>query len=412
MIPIFVFSSGPTWNILDELKAEKADLRLQYFTSALSLSNKLKNFESAIVLLLIREKSDFFQIETFLNMIRSLSKAKSFRLVMVPFLIDKIFSRLGINEVLAVDITKNYLHEKIEFWMTNLKAQEIQKKEVQIVHVDPIQCSSDIWLCIDSVKPKKVTNKWLVCLTGLSPNVCRWVDHNPGEWKLEIVPELKDQFCPDGGNWFFKGESRPDFFWQDSHWLLFGEEFELSFQTSVSIFRRVCATGNILTVCRNSSFAEGKKEKILSTFETVIPIRLKAIDDDHEILEILKNDLDKDDVDVELITFNATVEIILHQNGLPVKVHLDDRIEGNIIFVTDVPSLELNKNVMVNISFKLLSKNIQVNLNGPILKVHEENGAFYYDLQVEDQDKFDLIQKLFELRQKMISRFHALASGF
>jgi hypothetical protein len=287
VVPFFVFNSGQNWEVLNEVASQKSsNLEYQNFTNITSMFMNLRSNGTGIVLLILRTKEDIFEVSSYLSANKPLLRNKAFKIVPVTLTtnraVEREITKLGFNEVIKSDVTPRTLHLKLDFWMKAIDSfidfQEGPKKENRtiIIETDPLKCEEDIWLTPAEVKPKRIMGRWLVVFTGPSPFGMKWIPTSKkGLWSLDIVPELKEVFAPDGA-WYFRGESAPEFVWTQNRWSFSGTEFELYFEIGTFRHVRVAATGLSLKIAKNSLFAETKRDFIQETFENDYHLQEKA----------------------------------------------------------------------------------------------------------------------------------------
>jgi hypothetical protein len=112
---------------------------------------------------------------------------------------------------------------------------------------------------------------------GPGPNVAQWVEVRRNRWRFEIRDSDEKKFIKNLGYWYYSGEQKPEFVWQDNAWALTAiDNFELYFRMGEQVSYRLKSTDRLLTVCKNSRHALMKANLIVESFSNDIAFKSQA----------------------------------------------------------------------------------------------------------------------------------------
>ncbi len=208
---------------------------------------------------------------------------------------ERAIQKLGSVEILEPTVNVKALRFKMDFWMKAMRGQAKkigtmnQKTLEQSTAVEngvdgkainmlpPLDCESDIWILSRESDCKKIISRWMVKMMGPSPYVASWNDV-PGKqnvWTFEIKKSFAEMFVSASGAWFFKGDQKPEFNWQENRWMFTGENLELFF-FDTKAFSRLKVDNRILKLAGNSHFAKTKESIIVDTFNKDLVFKNEA----------------------------------------------------------------------------------------------------------------------------------------
>jgi hypothetical protein len=282
----------------DDFKAldDALNIRPEYKVEKISSANELASFLSAVpaglIVAALKNKNDLIQIATFLKIVKSFAKNTVIKLVVINFCGDPNYERaiakLGIQDLVEPTMNTKAIKFKLDFWMKSLGAQvknninnndrkvkslDAKGTDAKVVDVqtptwlEPLDLESDIWLLKNENDHKKVMGKWLIRLVGPSPYVGQWLEQKPGCWRFELKEADKKRFLVENGDWFYKGDQKPDFLWKENVWLISGDNFDLYFKESIPGHSRLKSENKKLSICKNSLYAKTKESSIIETFD-------------------------------------------------------------------------------------------------------------------------------------------------
>jgi hypothetical protein len=290
------------WKVLSYALKNDSGFSIGENESAIELIQTAAENKIALVIASLVKKDDLIQIATFMKVYKQIAPDTLFKMVVVNFSGDKTYekaiARLGILDVVDPLINVKALKFKIDFWMKGLTIQskkQQQQLNSQIVSgsnqtnsrqasdksfdepkwVDPLDCPDDLWLISNKADCKKVLGKWLLKIKGPSPCVGQWVEsgNTRNVWKFEFKEDERENFLDGNGEWFFRGDQKPDFIWKENLWMITGTNFNLFYQEGSEILSRLSLRDKILSICKNSEFARTKEEIIIASFDKEMVFR-------------------------------------------------------------------------------------------------------------------------------------------
>lgn len=246
----------------------------------------------SLILCSLGSKKDLLQIATLLKITKKMSKDSGIKLAVVNFSGSKQFEialqKLGLLDIVEPTINAKGLKFKLNLWVKNLTASvnksafqmktlkngESQKtSEKKVVEsnstfLPAMTTPDDMWIHLKEFECKKILGRWLVRLMGPSPYVAQWVEveNKPGVWKFEFREGQRQDFLSGAGNWFFKGEQKPDFNWKENIWYFTGANIDLFYFDDV-VLPRLQLKDRQLAICENSEAAVRKEKVIRDSFD-------------------------------------------------------------------------------------------------------------------------------------------------
>lgn len=223
---------------------------------------------------------------------------------------DKAISKLGIMDFVEANATTKALRYKVDFWVKSLKAQlkktnyaetmkakgagadakaEEKRAANSIVWEAPMDNTDDMWILKSDEHCRNIMKRWMVKLMGPSPYVGRWVETTSrGVWAFKFKDE-DNSFCSQVGQWYFRGNQKPDFIWKENLWLFTSEQFDLFYQQKGgSPVVRMCSKQRVLTICKNSEFAKTKEDIIVESFDRELVFGGEAAEEESK--DVIEND--------------------------------------------------------------------------------------------------------------------------
>jgi hypothetical protein len=304
-IPVLKFLFKGNFPVLTD-SLNQGKFEVEDFSTADDLATYLSTIPAGLIITSLRDKEDLVQIATFMKIAKKVAKNSAFKLSVINFSGDKNFekaiAKLGILDLIEPGINSKGLKFKMDFWMKAISAQakknnltgafntktaEEKPQEKKTVDLSapawtaPLDLEDDIWILKTENDCKKILGKWLVRFVGPGPFVGQWVEVKTGVWRFDIKDSEKELYVPNEGAWFFAGDQKPDFVWKENNWMFTGETFELFFKGPEKVFSRMKSKEKVLSIAKNSVFAETKEAVIKESFdkELVFKKEVSKIDD-------------------------------------------------------------------------------------------------------------------------------------
>jgi hypothetical protein len=302
-IPIIKFLFRDEFKVLNEALNLTTGYAVEEFPTANDLSTYLSTEPAALVIASLRDKNDLIQIATFVKLAKKVAKDTMVKTVVINFsgdrTFDKAIAKLGIQDLIEININTKALKFKLDFWMKSLNAQiknspnANAQKTVKTLDqskgqdkkandsqtpnwVEALDLEDDIWILKAESDVKKVLSKWLIRLLGPSPYIGQWNEVKGGIWRFEIKESEKDLYCPNPGAWFLHGDQRPDFVWKENIWMITGDSFDLYFKDGDKVYTRLKLRDKVLTAAKNSLFAKTKEPMIIESFDKELVFKREA----------------------------------------------------------------------------------------------------------------------------------------
>ncbi len=298
-ISIIQFLFSYNWKVLSDSLGANPALVAHRFSNAADILKFCSTEENCLVIANISSKDDLIQLATFVKTSRRSLKGTVIKIVVVNATENKQFERainkIGSIEILEPSVNVKALRFKMDFWMKAMRGQAkklgamTQKTLEQATALEgaadsktvkilpPLECESDIWILSRETDCKKIISRWMVKLMGPSPYVATWNDV-PGKanvWAFQIKKSFQDMFISGTGTWFFKGDQKPEFNWQENRWMFTGENLELFFHDSKE-YSRLKIENRGLTLTGNSLFAKTKESIITDSFNKDLVFKNEA----------------------------------------------------------------------------------------------------------------------------------------
>ncbi|HXH73819.1 MAG TPA: hypothetical protein VNJ08_02570 [Bacteriovoracaceae bacterium] len=297
-VPIIKLGFSTDWKVLADSIDKNSDYEAMDLISANETANYLSTVNSALVFTSLAKKDDLILIATLMKFYKKIAPDTAVKIVVVSFSTDKEFdnatAKLGIQDVIDPNISVKALKFKIEFWMRALRVQAKKNEAVIAAKAAakaaeqaraaekkaldaspslrweaPLDCTDDFWIIKYESDCKLVLGKWLIRLMGPSPCIGTWaeVSGKSNVWKFEVRPEERKFFLQGDGNWFFRGDQKPDFVWIENTWMITGTSFELFYQSSKKTLSKLSLKNKQVLFCKNSEYALAKEQLIVESFE-------------------------------------------------------------------------------------------------------------------------------------------------
>lgn len=315
-IPVVKFLFKNNWQILsDSLKANPL-YEIEDFNVANDLVTYLSGQEAVLIIISLMDKEDLENIATLVKLQKKLAKDSIVKMVVINFSGDKVlersFSKLGIQDVIDPTISTRALRFKIDFWMKSLTGQVKKVQDFVLQNQktgqtqktsdhknsdsflnwkEPLICEDDIWTIKNESDCKRVLSKWLVKIVGPGPYAGQWIEvpDKSNLWQFEIMGEFKNLLITGNGHWFFSGYQKPDFVWKENVWQMAGSEFNLYYQEGDSVLSRLSLKGKKISICRNSDYANAKESIITKSFDKDFVFKKEAVESEQDDIETETN---------------------------------------------------------------------------------------------------------------------------
>jgi hypothetical protein len=284
------------WKVLSFTLKNLPNATVEDHAGAIDLLQVVSQQKMGLVIASLAKKEDLIQIATFMKVYKKMAPETALKMVVVNFSGDKTYeramARLGILDLIDPMVNAKALKFKIDFWVKGLaiqaKKMESALQNSRVVSggsgpeesgdkgkavdepnwIDPLDCEDDVWLLTSKADCKRVLGKWLIKLKGPSPCVAQWVEtNNRNIWHFEFKEEEKEGFISGGGEWYFRGEQKPDFIWKENLWLITGNQYDLFYKDGDNQLSRLNLRDKKLSICKNSEYAKTKEELIIASFD-------------------------------------------------------------------------------------------------------------------------------------------------
>jgi len=291
-VPIIKFMFRSEWKTLPDALHMGPVYSSEEFDSANDVTTFLSGVPAGLVIVSLQDKNDLVQLATMMKLVKKVASSTTLKVMVVNFSgnrqFEKAVDKLGILDLVDGKIQTKALRYKIDFMMKSINAQikkttnaatstvkalentkNQEKKAAENIPVwaSPLDCEDDIWILRTEVDCKKIISRWLIKLVGPSPYVAGWVESGtPGLWKFDFKSN-KDSFIAGKGTWYFKGDQKPDFIWNENIWTFTGESFELYYKQENQTLSRLNLKDKILTITKTSEFAKMREKIILESFD-------------------------------------------------------------------------------------------------------------------------------------------------
>jgi len=291
-ISILTLGFRQEWNALSI--ALKNDESIEHFNaaSALDILKKLPQSKICLIIACLARKEDLIEIGKVMKFYKRLTSSSVVKITVLnqsgEKTYEKSISKLGIQDIIDPLINPKALRFKIDFWIRgmNLQLQKLESNETSkttistadekpfksyedVRWIEPLDLENDIWIFDQKTSCKRILGKWVIKVKGPSPFVSQWVEVNGKQnvWRLDFKKEERELYISSKGDWFFRGDQKPEFNWKENIWLITGSGFDLIFMEDEVIHTRLILKNKTLTVCKNSEYALTKENLIQSSFE-------------------------------------------------------------------------------------------------------------------------------------------------
>lgn len=258
-----------------------------------------KTSGATLIIACVKNKDDLTKVLNFLKISKKILKDANIKVSVVNYLqnknVETAFMKLGCQEVLDPNLKAKPLKFKMDFWKKALsvgltKKQTEQNKTVkdsknekdggkkdvpQIKWNDALKVVDDMWITKNPQDTKRVLNRWMIKLMGPSPFVAQWVevDGQKGLWQFVFKDGIRDDFHMADGDWFFRGEQKPEFVWKENLWLVSGQKIQLFYQEDDTVVAKFRTNQDNLEICKNSSYALSREKVIVESFDQEVLVK-------------------------------------------------------------------------------------------------------------------------------------------
>lgn len=288
-----------------------------------------KTSPATLIIACVKTKEDLTKVLNFVKISKKVLKDSNIKVSVLNYLqnknVETAFMKLGCQEVLDPNLKAKPLKFKMDFWKKALAVgmnkrlaeqnktvkeskneKDGAKKEVpQIKWGEPLKVVDDMWITKSPQDTKRVLNRWMIKLMGPSPFVAQWVevDGQKGLWQFVFKDGIREDFHMSDGDWFFRGEQKPEFVWKENLWLVSGQKIQLFYQEDDTVVARFRTNQENLEITKNSSYALSRQEAIVETFDQEVLVKKGLADESKTNLEndqkisdgLLKEDIDGND---------------------------------------------------------------------------------------------------------------------
>lgn len=258
-----------------------------------------KTSAATLILACVKTKDDLTKVLNFLKLSKKVLKESNIKVSVVNYLqnknVETAFMKLGCQEVLDPNLKAKPLKFKMDFWKKALavgmnkslgeqnrtvkdskNVKDAGKKEApQIKWGEPLKVVDDMWITKSPQDTKRVLNRWMIKLMGPSPFVAQWVEVSgqKGLWQFVFKDGIREDFHMSDGDWFFRGEQKPEFVWKENLWLVSGQKIQLFYQEDETVVARFRTNQESLEISKNSSYALSREKAIVETFDQEVLVK-------------------------------------------------------------------------------------------------------------------------------------------
>ena len=288
-----------------------------------------KTSAATLIIACVKNKDDLTKVLNFLKLSKKVLKDSNIKISVLNYLqnknVETAFMKLGCQEVLDPNLKAKPLKFKMDFWKKALAVGAAKrpgeqnktvkdgktdkdggKKEVpQIKWGDPLKVVDDMWITKSPQDTKRVLNRWMIKLMGPSPFVAQWVevDGQKGLWQFVFKDGIREDFHMADGDWFFRGEQKPEFVWKENLWLVSGQKMQLFYQEDSTVVARFRTNQENLEISKNSSYGLSREKAIVESFDQEVLVKKgladnskTSVDADQKISDgTLTEDIDGND---------------------------------------------------------------------------------------------------------------------
>ncbi len=288
-----------------------------------------KTSEATLIIACVKNKDDLTKVLNFLKLSRKVLKDSNIKVSVLNYLqnknVEAAFMKLGCQEVLEPHLKAKPLKFKMDFWKKalmvgankrlteqnktvkdNSTTKDGGKKEVpQIKWGDALKVIDDMWITKSPQDTKRVLNRWMIKLMGPSPFVAQWVEVSgqKGLWQFVFKDGIREDFHMADGDWFFRGEQKPEFVWKENLWLVSGQKIQLFYQEDDTVVARFRTNQENLEITKNSNYALSREKAIVESFDQEVLVKKGLADNSKTSVEadqkiasgVLTEDIDGND---------------------------------------------------------------------------------------------------------------------
>jgi hypothetical protein len=264
-----------------------------------------KTSSATLVIACVKTKEDLTKLLNFLKLSNKVLKDSSIKVSVLNYLqnknVETALMKLGCQEVLDPNLKSKPLKFKIDFWKKSLavavnkrlgeetktvkdlklEKDNVKKEVPQIKWGEPLKVVDDMWITKSPQDTKRVLNRWMIKLMGPSPFVAQWVEVSgqKGLWQFVFKNGIREDFHMSDGDWFFRGEQKPEFVWKENLWLVSGKNIQLFFQDDEAVVAKFRTYQENLEISKNSNYALSREKAIVETFDQEVLVKKGVTDD-------------------------------------------------------------------------------------------------------------------------------------
>ncbi|GEM_PF-2752869 len=252
----------------------------------------LSGEESALIFISLASKDDLVALANLVKMSRKVLRDVPHKFIVVNFTgnknVERAIMKMGILDILDANLKSRALRFKIDFWVKSLahsvknkpladnkrevkktETAQTEKKNDVPLWINPLELESDIWLVKNELEIKKILGRWLVKLMGPSSHVATWVEveGQSNFWRFQVKDSYRSDLHVGDGDWFFRGDNKPDYNWKEHLWTMAGDKIELIYLYDKKITPRFVIKDKVLHIAKNSDYAKTKIQIIEETFK-------------------------------------------------------------------------------------------------------------------------------------------------
>ncbi|MCE3014174.1 MAG: hypothetical protein LW878_14030, partial [Proteobacteria bacterium] len=288
-----------------------------------------KTSPATLIIACVKTKDDLTKVLNFLKISKKVLKDANIKVSVLNYLqnknVETAFMKLGCQEVLDPNLKAKPLKFKMDFWKKALavgmnkrlveqnktvkdsknEKDGVKKEAPQIKWGEPLKVVDDMWITKSPQDTKRVLNRWMIKLMGPSPFVAQWVEVSgqKGLWQFVFKDGIRESFHMSDGDWFFRGEQKPEFVWKENLWLVSGQKIQLFYQEDETVVARFRTNQESLEISKNSSYALSRENAIVESFDQEVLVKKgmadtskTSVDADQKISDgTLTEDIDGND---------------------------------------------------------------------------------------------------------------------
>jgi hypothetical protein len=297
-LSVLTFLFHQEWNVLKEAASQDPIYEVESFNSVAEILTYMSILSQGIIVSSINSKEDILKLAELTKKFKNVVTDGKFKFVAVNFNGKKEFdvalSRLGVVDLVSGTVNAKILRSKLEHWKKGLQTEnkttsntvvskttaapketQTQSSTKNIQWVAPLSIDDDIWLVKDRYDCKQLMGKWLLKLMGPGPFVAQWnaVKGDKKLWRFDIKDEHKEYFLQTNETWYFRGDQRPEFVWQENLWMFNGKNVGLYITVNGEQEFRFLVEDKFLLITENSITARTKEQLILESFDKELLVK-------------------------------------------------------------------------------------------------------------------------------------------